>query len=176
MSDVPDALATTIATWLYQLHAAGEPATHDGIRRACEAVRAAEAPQAGEEAGRALVREVEELLGGSEPDHDEAAARAAYGDRVGRALGEGDRDARTAAIRRYQFAVGLPWMARIWERRDGAVAPGWVIVERVTDEVLAMDPNPWDDVDEERHIPVGDFHVLWELDGCPSVHLVPAGG
>ena len=63
-------------------------------------------------------------------------------------------------------------MARIWERSEkGEVAPVWIIVERVTDEVTAMDPNPWDDIDEERHIPVNDFQVQWELDGCSSVHI-----
>ena len=51
------------------------------------------------------------------------------------------------------------------------MAPTWLVVERVTEEVLAMDPNPWNDIDEERHIAVGDFHVLWELDACAAVHV-----
>ena len=32
-----------------------------------------------------------------------------------------------------------------------------------------MDPNPWDDVDEERTVPLGDFQVLWELTGCSAI-------
>jgi hypothetical protein len=54
---------------------------------------------------------------------------------------------------------------------EGKVHPSWLLVERVTDEVTAMDPNPWNDVDEERHIPVQDFQVLWELDACSSVYV-----
>ena len=44
-------------------------------------------------------------------------------------------------------------------------------VDIVEAEVAAADPNPWNDVDETRRIPVGDFQVLWELDGCTAVHL-----
>lgn len=172
MSDPRDQVATTFATWVYVLHAAGTPASHDGIRSACEAVSAATDAEAGDAAGLALVDAIAGLVGDGSREAIAAAARAVYGDRAVDGLGEGDRDARNARIRRYQFAAGLPWLARIWERREtGDVRPGWVIVERLTDQVTAMDPNPWNDIDEERHLPVGDFHVLWELDGCTSVHL-----
>lgn len=167
-----DPVATTIATWVYVLHAAGSPATHDRVRAVCESVAAASNAETGDAAGLALIDAVASLIGDGSPDAIRDAARALYGGRAAEGLGAGDRDARNARIRRYQFAAGLPWLARIWERRaDGAVTPGWVIVERLTDQVTAMDPNPWNDVDEERTLPVGDFHVLWELDGCRSLHL-----
>ncbi len=100
-----------------------------------------------------------------------SVATALYGDRVQRDLGAGDRVERTARIRKYQFASQLPWLARIWERQGESVRPSLLLVERVTDEVTAADPNPWNDIDEDRKLPVSDFHVLWELDGCASLHL-----
>jgi hypothetical protein len=88
-------------------------------------------------------------------------------------LGAGSRDERLVRLRRHQFAHGTPWMARVWERRaDGLVAPAWLVIDGVTDRVRALDPNPWNDVDEERSLPVGDFLVLWELDGNAALHVV----
>ena len=170
MGDHPSPVATTLATWVYQLHASGTDAAHEGIAVACRAVAEATDEAVGEAAGMALVAAVSEGLNAEDPAGVAAAAAEIYGERVSGALGEGDREERKARIRRYQFAAGLPWLARIWSRSDaGDVAPLWVIVERLTHEVTAMDPNPWDDVDEERHIPVDDFQVLWELDGCSCV-------
>jgi hypothetical protein len=48
----------------------------------------------------------------------------------------------------------------------------WVLVERVTDEVLCMDPYPWDDLDEEYVQPTLDFLVKWELAGGGSFRWV----
>lgn len=174
MTDHPGSLATTLATWVYVLHASGVPSGHDAVRTQCDAVAAATNAESGDAAGLALVGAIEDLLEGDDPDAVRAVASALYGDRLGPAFDTDDRSERTASIRRYQFEVGLPWLARIWERKGAEVAPNWVIVERVTDEVTAMDPNPWDDIDEERHIPVADFQVLWELDGCSAVHLAKA--
>jgi hypothetical protein len=158
----------TFATWVFTLHVAGVRAADPQVAEACEAVLHASDPKAGNAAGEQLVSRVRELLASGEVSD---AARRLYGDRVRGDLGEGDRDSRTTRIRRYQFAAQLPWLARIWERANGEVRPGWLLVERVTDEVTAADPNPWNDVDEVRHLSVHDFHVLWELDGCSNVYV-----
>ena len=49
--------------------------------------------------------------------------------------------------------------------------PCWLVVERVTDQVAVMDANPWNDIPEERSMPVNDFPVLWELDHCTAVYI-----
>ena len=88
-------------------------------------------------------------------------------------MGEGERATRISRIRKYQFTRRLPWLARIVERRqDGSVTPGWLVIQGCTDQVHALDPNPWDDIDEERNLPLADFQVLWELDACASVSVV----
>jgi hypothetical protein len=162
----------TFSTWVYQLFAAGVMPDDATLHERCSAVQGAADRTAGDAAGASLVDRVGEILGGgSEPETVTAAARKLYGDRASTGLGDGDREERTQRIRKYQFGRSLPWLARIWERRDGAVRPSWLLVERVTDQVTAMDPNPWNDIDEERRIPVADFQVLWELDGCTNVHV-----
>ncbi|MEQ1501455.1 MAG: hypothetical protein ABMB14_04450 [Myxococcota bacterium] len=162
----------TFATWVFTLHVDGVPASDDGIRAACDAIRAATEPGAGNQAADRLVARIRELVPDADPRTVEAAARRLYGDRLRTDLGAAsDRDGRTAAIRKYQFASQLPWLARIWEREGDRVRPGWLLIERVTDVVRAADPNPWNDVDEGRELPVSDFHVLWELDGTTNLHL-----
>ncbi len=158
----------TFATWVFTLHVAGVRAADPEIAEICDAVLHATDDRSGAAAGERLVAKVRAALEGS--DVTTAAARL-YGDRVRYDLGAGDRDARTTRIRRYQFAAQLPWLARIWERAGESVRPSWLLVERVTDEVTAADPNPWNNVDEVRRLPVQDFHVLWELDGCSNVYL-----
>jgi len=158
----------TFATWVFTLHVAGVRATDAGIAETCDAVLHAADDRVGSAAGERLVTKVRSLLDGNDVT---AAASRLYGERVRHDLGAGDRDVRTTRIRRYQFASQLPWLARIWERAGESVRPNWLLVERVTDEVTAADPNPWNDVDEVRRLPVQDFHVLWELDGCSNVYL-----
>lgn len=163
-----DNLRLALATWIYRLHRAGVEPEDDAVRTRCDELDTAEE----EEAAAAFVEEVSGRVGGTEPDDVLEVARALYGDRVAAELGEGDRPSRTSRIRKYQFGRSLPWLARIWERQaDGRVAPSWLLVEQVTDEVRAMDPNPWNDVAEERTLPLEDFLVLWELDDCTSVHV-----
>jgi hypothetical protein len=165
-------LPVAFATWVYLLHGSGVEAGDEELTRHCAALDQATDRAAGDRAGEALMRRMAGLLGGSELPADAVAlGRRLYGDRVGDDLGRGDRDERTARIRKYQFGRNLPWLARIWERRDGRVQPTWLLIERVTDQVTAMDPNPWDDVDEERRLPVADFQVLWELDTCSALYL-----
>lgn len=167
-------LALAFATWAYILHSAGLEADDAELVQACVAVRDAPDREAGDEAGMTLVRRIIALLGEGEPAVEQVLGMAAalYGERLSTDLGEGSREDRASRIRRYQFAVGLPWLARIYERQaDGQVGPTWLLIERVSDVVRVMDPNPWDDVDEERDIPWADFQVLWELAGCPSARI-----
>ena len=164
-----DLVPFTVATWVFSLHVAGATSSDQAINDACENVIAATNETAGNAAGDLLVARISELLG-SNADVT-AACTALYPDAIRTDMGDGDRLDRTARIRKYQFTRQLPWLARIWERTDEGVQPTWLLVERVTDEVTAADPNPWNDVDEERHLPVADFHVLWDLDQCTSVAL-----
>lgn len=164
-------LEVSLATWIFQLFTSGVTPKDDEVNGACEAVRDATDGGAGDVAGMALVDAVAALVNGPDIAAVVSAVTALYGDRARGDMGEGSRDDRTLRIRKYQFGHNLPWLARIWERRDDTVKPTWLLVTRVTDEVTAADPNPWNDLDEERHIPVGDFHVLWELDGCTSVYV-----
>lgn len=175
MSTTPDpttALAYGLATWVFLLHVAGVDADDADLHEGCRAVRSADDEEAGNAAGEALVERVKSVLAGAEPSQVKAFATRLYGDRARFDLGDGDRGERTHRVRQYQFTRSLPWLARIWERQeDGSVAPTWMVIERVTDQVTAMDPNPWNDIDETRHLPVGDFLVLWELDDCTSIAL-----
>ena len=167
-----DLLPYTFATWVFLLHMGGERADNEAVAEACDAILSAQDEEQGNAAGEKLVATVQGLLEGDAPEQVLEAASNLYGVRTAAALGDGDRGERIARIRKYQFTRQLPWLARIWERGDdGHVRPEWLLVERVTDEVTAADPNPWNDIDETRHIPVGDFQVLWELDACTSVHL-----
>lgn len=171
-ADPKTTLAYALATWVFLLHVDGIHADDAGLHEACGAVRAAEDEETGNVAGEALVARVEGILEGMGPGEVQAFATRLYGDRATFGLGEGDRHDRTQRIRQYQFSRSLPWLARIWERQpDGQVGPTWMVVERVTDQVTAMDPNPWNDIDETRHVPLVDFQVLWELDGCTSVAI-----
>ncbi|MCA9491588.1 MAG: hypothetical protein KC621_16765 [Myxococcales bacterium] len=166
-------LPYTLSTWAFTLHVAGVRASDAAVVAACEAILAAGDATAGEGAATALLDRVRELFPTDEPEAVLAGARALYGDGVGDEIAQGDRDLRTARIRKYQFAAQLPWLARIWHREEGRVEPIWLVVERVTDQVLAADPNPWNDIDETRLWPLEDFHVLWELDGCTSLFVQP---
>lgn len=163
--DAHSNLHLTFATWVAALHALGVRPADDAIAGHCDRLAAEDA------AAAALVAEIRRRL----PDVGavtavRGAAEALFGPRTNGWLGEGDRAERLARIRKYQFGRQLPWLARIWERQpDGVVAPTWLLVEQVTDRVRAMDPNPWNDVDEARTLPVEDFQVLWELDGCTAI-------
>ena len=47
----------------------------------------------------------------------------------------------------------------------------WIMVEKVTDTVLCMDPYPWDDVDEEFTVDLPEFLLRWKLTGSVAIHL-----
>lgn len=168
--DRTEALNYALATWVFLLHVDGIEASDAAVAEGCASVSAAVDEVAGNAAGEALVKRVAAMVDGDGADHVASFARKLYGEQVDTALGEGDRDTRLQRVRKYQFATNRPWLARIYDRdTEGEVGPTWLVVERVTDEVTAMDPNPWNDIDETRRIPVDDFQVLWELDACTAV-------
>ena len=165
--------AVTVATWVYVLHASGVPIDDVSVSEACAAIAGAADSAVGDQAGGALVAALAARLPDESPAAVDGLARGLFGGRVRGDLGAGSRDERLTEVRKYQFNRSLPWLARIWERQPGAAkpAPTWLIVERVTEHVAAMDPNPWNAIDEERSIPVNEFQVLWELDNCTSLCL-----
>lgn len=156
-------LAVALSAWMFLLHGRGMRPASDVLQQAIGAVD-------GEQTGRALVDAVVRALDGAvAPDEVLGFARTQYPDAVLSDLGDGDREQRTRRIRTFQFRQNMPWLARIYERHNGVVQPTWILVQRVTDQVLAMDPDPWDGIEEARVLPVADFMVLWELDACSSV-------
>jgi hypothetical protein len=165
-------LATTLATWVFQLSQRGVAIDDTQVAAHCAAVAAAADPESGNTAARALVEGVSAVLAGPEPAQVLAWARGVFGARASSRFGEDpDREERAHRVRKYQFARGLPWLARVWERAGGEVRPGWLLIDRMTDEITAADPDPWNEIEEERRIPLGDFLVLWELADSASIHV-----
>lgn len=162
--------AWVLATWTALLHGAGERAALPGIDKACDALVWADFGAPTRAAGNALVHEVSALL--ERTGSVEAAASALFGVRAVQTFGAPTREERTQRIRTYDFQVGLPWLARLWQRKPtGDVLPCWEVVLSVDTHARLLDPNPYDDVDENVDLPVSDFHVLWELSGAAHVHL-----
>jgi hypothetical protein len=167
-------LRVALATWVFALYAAGVEVVDPAVRTWCSAVADAADAADGERAGLALIEGIAGRVeqAGSSPEQVTALARSLFGDTVNGDLGAGTREDRLHRIRAYQFRRALPWLARVWERHvDGSVAPSWLLVSEVTDLVRVMDPNPWNEVEEDRALPVADFQVLWELDDCTSLSV-----
>jgi hypothetical protein len=172
MSSDPRVLSTTLAAWVHQIHLAGIAPSHEDAAAYLTRIDAATSSEEGESAALGLVEAIAAAVEGDSPEQVATWARAWYGGRARTDLGAAEtREERLHGVRAYQFAHSVPWLARIWERADGQVAPSWLVIERVTDEVFAMDPNPWNDIDEDRRLPLTDFMVLWELDGATSICL-----
>lgn len=172
MHTLDESLAVTLATFLFLVRRAGHPLKDPAVESACAAFDLGGAPV--EVLGKALVDAVRTHLAGARVEDVVAAIGALLGeDLVLTDLGDApDREARAAAIRRAQFGHSLPWLAVIIDRQpDGEVGRHWVMVESFDDEARVMDPNPWDDKDEERSLPIVDFMVRWELAGCRSVRV-----
>lgn len=157
-------LQVTLATWLTFVRSAGHALLDPRLDAAVVALSEATGAEA-----RALGPALVALLREGLDDEASPEAVAAY---LNGLLGAGkvgpiradDRDARTRALRSYQYRTSLPLVVRIYDRfPDGSVGPHWVMVERVTDQVSCMDPYPWDDVDEAIWMPLVEFHVKWEL-------------
>jgi len=166
-------LRLAFATWVYDLHRAGVDPADEALQKACAELDGAGDTESGDAAGERLVRRVSALVGkATAPGAVGDLATKLYGAQIGSDLGTGSRADRTSRIRKYQFGRSLPWLARIYDRdAEGRVEPCWLLVEHLTDRVRAMDPNPWNDVDETRELPLQDFMVKWELDGCTALHV-----
>ena len=170
MNAVDPHLPVTLATYTFLLRAAGHSVADAAAEAACAAFAKGERPA--DELGADLVAAVGLHLRGDDAAAVTAALAALFGDLAVRTdLGAGpDREARVAAIRRAHFGNHLPWLARIVDRLPGGdVGFRWVLVEAFDAAVKVMDPNPWDEQDEERELPVTDFLVQWELGGAVSV-------
>ncbi len=76
---------------------------------------------------------------------------------------DGDHHCHVAALRRARFGNSLPMLAGIADQHNGGVAIRWALVLDVGDDVYLLDPNPWDDIAEDRHMPLHDFIVRWQL-------------
>ncbi len=165
-------LPVTLATYIFLVRTAGHPVVDPATEAACSAFAAGgKAPEA---LGADLVAAVQAKLAGATAANVVEALTAIFGAVPIRTdLGAGpDREARTADVRRAHFGNHLPWLAVIVDRlANGDVGRRWVLVEAFDDAARVMDPNPWDDKDEERDIPVNDFLVQWELAGGASVRI-----
>lgn len=167
-----ESLAITLATFLFLVRRAGRPLKDAAVESACAAFDAGGAPV--DVLGKALVDAVRARLSGARVEDVVSALGALLGEEhVLTDLGDApERDARIAAIRRAHFGHPLPWLAVIIDRLpDGEVGRHWVMVEGLDEAARVMDPNPWDEKDEERSVPVNDFMVQWELAGCRSVRI-----
>lgn len=160
-------LAFTLATWLYLLARAGHLPSAGAVRDALNGLLGLDPAADAEAAGAVLVGAVKGSLGDAgEPSEVEALLVGLFGAGHLEAAPGGDRAATLHALRAYHFRSGLPWLARVVSRsEDGSIGLHWLLVEHVADEVIIMDPYPWDDVEEQQSLPSVDFLVRWELAG-----------
>jgi hypothetical protein len=166
-------IAVTFATWALSAQRYGARVTDPALAPFVAAFDQDLDAAAAAAAGAALVEAVRALLPNDAPETLQAAAARVFG--AASAITGDDREARVRAARSWAYREGTPWLARCWERSpDGTVGPRWHIVERVTDAVDVLDPNPWDDIAEEARLPIVDFQVRWELSGCASVAVARA--
>ncbi len=164
-----DATTYTFAAWVACLRAAGICSGHAATAAAADALMQTREEEAARLAGEALVEAVAPTVGEDLLE----SAQAHFGDLAGRWMEGSDRAARLRSARRHSFGMNLPWLAKLWERRpDGTVEPAWVLVERLVDLACLLDPNPWDDLPEDRDLSASDFAVLWELAGCEHVAVL----
>ncbi len=162
--------AWVLATWTALIHGTGDRAAREDVVKACDALVFANFGQPTRDAGARLVEAIGAVI--AESGGVESAAVALFGDRAVQTFSAATRDERSQRLRAYDFKVGLPWLARLWKRHeDGEVRPGWEVVLSVDTHAHILDPNPYDDLDENLDLPLADFHVLWELSGAAHVHL-----
>ena len=167
MNTAPDRTGTTLATWIYLLRCQGVPIADAAVDAGCAAV-----DHGGDTGAPALVAAVRSRLASSRFDDVATALRAVIGGVVGVDFGAGeDADARAGALRRATFGDNRPWLASIADRRQGALEEHLVVVSGFAETVTLMDPDPWDDVPEERSLPLAEFLVRWELAGARSLRV-----
>lgn len=179
MSDVSPltgSLPVAFATWVYALADAGHAPADPAIAAAVSALADAGPDADADALGKSLVDAVAvRLAGATTVDAVAAVARALFGAAAISTDFGADRAARLRTARAYPFQTSLPWIACLIARfPDGTVGPNWLLVERVTDVALCMDPYPWDDLDEEHTIELTEFLVKWELAGGQGLRWLPA--
>jgi hypothetical protein len=81
----------------------------------------------------------------------------------------GGHDEHITALRRARFGNALPMLARIADRVDGRLVERWALVRDVGAQVHLLDPNPWDDVAEDRLLSLSEFVVRWSLAGSQLI-------
>ena len=123
------------------------------------------------EIGMELVNAIEESISAQADINDLYKWLSERYDNIENSWNSDTREELICNIRQQGFKSSLPWLAQIAERNDNQLVTHWVLVEKVTDKVICMDPYPWDDIDEEYELPLVDFMVKWELAGSNSVHV-----
>ncbi len=168
MQTQPDSTGITLATWIYALHRLGGTIAAAPVASACRAVDAD-----GAAAAPALLAAVRTVLTGDAYTDVVAAVNAVLGVGATAAVGAGaDAESRAGALRRASFGDNRPWIAALAERRDGVLGEHLALVAAFGDTVTLLDPNPWDDVAEERTLPLAEFLVRWELAGAQALRAV----
>jgi hypothetical protein len=121
--------------------------------------------------GKELVSVIEQSLGGASDPNTVLAWLKNIVPEIHNGWAQNDKQTVLQSIRQYEFSRGLPWIAQIADRTEQGLEEIWVLVEKVTDSVLCMDPYPWDDVDEEFELDLSDFLTRWKLCNCTAIHL-----
>jgi len=160
MSDAANNM--TFATALYLLRRAGVPVQDAALEALAAEIDAATEPHAALAAASRLAAALDSSAG-----PQGGLGRAFPG--LSAQVVQGDRERHVAALRRARFGSSLPMLATIADRVNGSVGVRWALVLDVGEDVSLLDPNPWDDVAEDRHLPLGDFAVRWELAGSQLV-------
>lgn len=160
-------LAFTLSTWFYLLGRAGHVPADGAVGEAVSGLLQLAPDADAAPAGAALVLAVKAAIGESEdPGTVERLLVRLFGPERFEEAPAGDREERLHTLRAYHFRSSSPWLARVVSRfDDGSVGFHWLLVEHMAEEVIVMDPYPWDDVEEQLSIPSLDFLVRWELGG-----------
>ena len=173
-SPLTGSLPVAFATWVYALADAGHTPADAAIASAVAHLADAGPDADADAIGKALVdATAARLAGATTLDAVATVARDLFGAAAIATDFGADRAARLRTARAYPFQTSLPWLACLIARfPDGTVGPTWLLVERVTDAALCMDPYPWDDLDEEHTIELTEFLVKWELAGGQGLRWV----
>ena len=121
--------------------------------------------------GKELVSLIENTLGESSDVNNTVSWLQSVVPEITDGWSDSENQTVLQTIRKYEFSRGLRWICKIADRTEQGLEEIWVLVEKVTDSVLCMDPYPWDDVDEEFELELQNFLVRWELCGSTAIHL-----
>jgi hypothetical protein len=159
-------VAYTVATFCYLVHRSGTAIADTKVAAACKAVDEG----ANEASGKALVAVLGDVLGDGSPDAIISGLSGLFSVQAD-AAGGASREERVAGIRRSLFGRSTPWLAWILERGEGGLFLQCVLVEGFGEAAQLMDPNPFNDIDEQVSMAIPEFMARWELAGCRSLSL-----